>query len=480
MAEQLKLGHGAPMDYAELPAPPAWNWGNILKIVGPGAIVLSLSIGSGEFLMGPAATIQYGTALMWIVTIGCLTQTFFNMECIRYTLYTGEPAMVGITRLWPGPKFWGPVWVIMSFLSVTSGWVLASATAVAGMILQRMPDKADRATVVLIAFILLAIVIFILSVGGKIEDMLEKFSKACVVIILLGLLYINFAYAPAAKWAELAGGFFKFGFIPKGADMFLLAGFAGYAAAGGIFNMVMSNHMRDKGYAMGSVVGYIPSIIGGKEVHVSHTGKVFKITPENLNRWKVWWRYASTDQWVLFFVGCLVGMYLCVLMSLALVPAGTKLGGWALAAFQAQGLAKLMGPIGWYFLLFIGFWVLFGTQLGCTDAFVRQVTDLIWQTGAGARGGDIRKVYYGLLIATTVWLGIMLAGFQPFFLLKFAAVMATGVFFLGGIQILILNHKLPKELRPMWYQTLGVLALIVFYGIWFLVGMSYQFFGVRF
>ena len=44
-----------PFEKAELPAPPKPKGLSWLGVVGPGVIVLGASIGSGEFLLGPAA-----------------------------------------------------------------------------------------------------------------------------------------------------------------------------------------------------------------------------------------------------------------------------------------------------------------------------------------------------------------------------------------------------------------------------------------
>lgn len=45
--------YGKPFKRAEeIPAPPPFNVANAWKVIGPGFIVLSLSIGSGEWLMG--------------------------------------------------------------------------------------------------------------------------------------------------------------------------------------------------------------------------------------------------------------------------------------------------------------------------------------------------------------------------------------------------------------------------------------------
>ena len=91
----------------ELPAPPPYRFGGAFRsVMGPGIIALGGSIGSGEWLLGPAITAQYGGQLLWIATAAVLLQVFINLEAIRYTLYTGETMFVGYMRCKPGPRFW--------------------------------------------------------------------------------------------------------------------------------------------------------------------------------------------------------------------------------------------------------------------------------------------------------------------------------------------------------------------------------------
>lgn len=107
-SDPLKGGGQLPdWTVSDLPAPPAFNRRNLLKVIGPGAILLATSIGGGEWLVGPAAGVRFGTGVMWIATIAIGLQLIFNLEGIRYTLYTGEPIYAGFMRLKPGSAFWG-------------------------------------------------------------------------------------------------------------------------------------------------------------------------------------------------------------------------------------------------------------------------------------------------------------------------------------------------------------------------------------
>ena len=78
-----------PWTSADLPAPPTPKGLQWLGVVGPGVIVLGLSIGSGEFLLGPAVFVRYGLALLWVTVASVFLQTIFNTELMRYTVATG-------------------------------------------------------------------------------------------------------------------------------------------------------------------------------------------------------------------------------------------------------------------------------------------------------------------------------------------------------------------------------------------------------
>ena len=75
----------------DLLEPLPFSLRNAFRTIGPGAILLAGSIGGGEWLVEPAAAVKHGVGLMWIATVGIGLQILFNLEAIRYTLYTGDP-----------------------------------------------------------------------------------------------------------------------------------------------------------------------------------------------------------------------------------------------------------------------------------------------------------------------------------------------------------------------------------------------------
>ena len=110
---------------ADMPEPPKYTTLNALKLIGPAAIALGTAIGSGEWLIGPAVTVKYGAALLWVASVSIILQVILNQEMMRYTVATGEPIFTGFLRTKPGPVFWGIVYTILMFLQLGwPGWAL--------------------------------------------------------------------------------------------------------------------------------------------------------------------------------------------------------------------------------------------------------------------------------------------------------------------------------------------------------------------
>ena len=87
------------------------------------------SIGGGEWLVGPAAAVKYSPQIFLIATVAIVLQVVFNLEAIRYTLYTGEPIFGGIMRLQPGPRFWAVFYSLLGFFQL--GWPALAGSAAA-------------------------------------------------------------------------------------------------------------------------------------------------------------------------------------------------------------------------------------------------------------------------------------------------------------------------------------------------------------
>ena len=454
----------------ELPAPPPFGLRGVMKVIGPGAILLATSIGGGEWLVGPAAGVQYGTGIMGVATIAILLQLTFNLEAIRYTRYTGEPIYTGFMRLAPGPRFWMAVYAL--FAIVQLGWpalVLSSAGTLFSMAAGRLPaGEADTAAVLWLGVLVVALTAALLLFGGTIERMLEYASWVMLAFIFTFLTAVNVIFVPAAHWVRTLGGFFRLDAVTGGVDWTLLGALAGTAGAGGIGNLTITNWMRDKGFGMGARVGAVDSAVGARHTRLSPIGTICPVDEVTLARWRDWWRYVHADQvgvWALF---CFVGLFLTVNLATSVIPRGSEMQGLATGAYQAHYMAQRLWAGLWHLTLLNGFWILFSTHLGNTDLLIRTITVLSWTASSTARrwsGGRASRIYYALLVVFTAWAIASMRVAGPFALFKLMANVAGFVLAVGAVQVLIVNRRfLPRALRaPLWREAVLLLAG-AFYG----------------
>ena len=446
-----------------------------MGVVGPGVIVLGASIGSGEYLLGPANFVRYGLTLLWVTSVAVLLQTNFNAELMRYTMATGEPANTGFMRTKPHSTFWAVIYSLLYFLQVGwPAWAGAASGAFFFLATRRVATAEDANVVYMIGVATFLVCVAVLLFGRRIERTLEILNWILVVAILGSFLVLALIFVAPDTWIAAATGFFGFApstgrflFLPAGADYFLIGAFAGFCGAGGVINLTLSNWARDKGYGMGGVAGYIPAAVGGKKVNLAHTGFTFVPDEKGMERWRGWWRVVKADQWVIYFFGALLGMALPAVLYVTFLEPGTDIRGYGIAAALASKMAERL-PLAGGVVAFLGAWILFKTQLDVMEAMVRAVTDILW-TGSKRirawRGGDVRAIYYALLGIVVVWGLIALRMAQPILLLQISANIAGLTFVIAGVHLYYVNTRLlPAAVRPGVWPRVGLLALVVFYG----------------
>ena len=466
-----------PWRLADLPEPPSPTGLGWLGVVGPGVIVLGASIGSGEFLLGPAVFVRHGLSLLWITAAAVFLQTIFNTEVMRYTLATGEPVFTGFMRTRPSSTAWAWVYVVLYFLQF--GWPAFAATAAGAIFFlgaQRLPVSADANVIYYIGVGTFLACAAVLTVGRRIERTLEILNWILVVCILSGFLGLALLFVPARGWlggAVALGGFDlaegRFDFLPAGADFFLLGALVAYSGAGGVINLAISNWARDRGYGMGERAGYISGAIGGTKVHLAHSGFVFDPGADQMRRWHGWWRIVRADQWGVFAAGAIVGMVLPAMLYVHFLPPGADIQGLGISAALASSVGASSGPLLGGAIAFLGAWILFKTQLDNLEGMVRAITDILW-TGSPRvrawRGGDVRAVYYAVLTAIVLWGLVALRMAQPIVLLKLSANVAGVVFIIASLHLLYVNTRLlPAHVRPPAWRRAMLVVVAVFYAV---------------
>ena len=464
-----------PWARADLPAAPTPRGLGWLAVVGPGVIVLGLSIGSGEFLLGPAAFVRHGLSLLWVTGVAIFLQTVFNTELMRYTVATGEPVFTGFMRTRPSATGWAWFYSLLYFFQVGwPAWAANAAGAIYFLFARRLPGAGDAAVAFYIGVATFLACVLVLLVGRRIERTLELLNWVLVVCILGAFAVLAVKFVPSDTWLAGVAGFAgfdtvtgSFEFIPEGADYVLLAALAGYAGSGGVSNITLANWARDKGYGMSERAGYIPAAVGGQKVHLAHSGFIFAPNAESMAQWRGWWRIVRADQWGVFFVGAILGMVLPALLYVTFLTRGTEIRGLGIAAALAQAVGSAAGPVLAGAIAFLGAWILFKTQLDQIEGMTRAITDILW-TGSSRvrtwRGGDVRAVYYLVLAVIVVWGIIALRLAPPIVLLQLAANVASAVMVVASLHLLYINTRLlPVELRPPMWRRAALVATALFY-----------------
>jgi len=453
----------------ELHPAPVFRMRHWTLLIGPGLLMAGANIGGGEWLFGPLVTAQYGGRVMWLANVAILMQVFYNLAVMRYALYCGEPVLIGFFRTRPGPKFWTLFYLVFDFGAM---WPYLSANAavpLAAVLLGRLPGAGDDALVRGLSYAIFLGSFVPLIFGGKIYNALERLMVAKLVLVLAYLSFVVTFMVSPGTWAEILSGLFRVGSLPEGDFSWAtLAAFAAVAGAGGMSNTAFSNYTRDKGWGMGSKVGALPSAIGGRAIRLSHTGKIFPLSAETLERWHGWLRHIRRDQLLLWAPGCIAGMALPAMFSYEFLRDVRNVQGHAVAAMTADAIAARHGHIFWILTLLCGFLVMAPTQVSQLDAFCRRWTDLLWTGLRPLRrldGNQVKYVYYFILALYGVW-GLMALRLTPN---PLVLAIATGVmwnFALGfsSCHTLYVNRSLlPRELRPGWLMQAGLVACAFFY-----------------
>jgi hypothetical protein len=454
----------------DLPHAPAYDLVNLVRVIGPGAILLGLSLGAGDWLLGPAIAATYGPALLWICTLSILFQGVLNAEMARYTLATGEPVFTGFMRQRPGPRAWAVTYSLLHLAQVGwPGWALAGGSALAAMLLGRTPHPEDRGIVVGLGYVVFLAAVAVVLLGHRVHRGLEITEWIMLAWTLAFLGGLGVAFVPRTAWTTLAWSFvgrplWEASWPPApppvgGLDWPLVAGFAAYSGAGGTVNAMLTYWLRDKGFGMAGPVGVQPIPVGAQTILLPRDGAIFPLSEANLAKWREWWRYLRADFSYLWPVVCLIGMALPVLLALEALPRGTEVGGPGSAAVFARGLARRYGALLWFPALLTALWIFFSTQVGVVEGFARHVTEMLWTGGVRSATAGPAWLFYPVLALFAVVGGVAMTAAEPLTLILIGANVSALNFAILSAHTIRLNRALlPDALRPARWREAVVAA----------------------
>lgn len=421
------------------------------KLLGPSFILLGLGLGSGEIILWPYLSSNFGLGIVWGIVTGITMQFFINMEVERYALIHGESIFVGFAK-WLKLL---PLWFILStFLGF--GWPgigLAGATL--------LFHATDAFSIKLVGVLLFLLIGAILTLGKVLYSTVEKIQKTLILIGTPFILLLTLYFASQSDWHALFSGITNFGYLPQGISLASFLAALTYSGAGGNLNLAQSFYIRDKGYGMGAYSQRIGNIFSSD--HIKLTGDTFPLTTANLTKFRHWWRTVNLEHFFVFWLLGLVTMLMLSLLAYSTTHLHTN---------NSEGIsfvlneAATIGSLGTVFLLVTGL-MLTATQLTVLDSTSRIITEnvLLWRKTHIAK---VSKLYYSVLwIQIAFGILVILAGFtQPRELITLGAVVnAFAMFVYTGLILYLNNFRLAQPLRPSIWRNLILTGTFLFLGI---------------
>lgn len=441
--------------------PPAWP---LSKLIGPSFIILGVGLGSGELILWPYLTANFGLGIMWAAVVGITMQFFINMEIERYTLVTGESVFMGMTRKYGK---WIPIWFLLTTL-VPWMWpgIIASAAKVSASALGMEYTKWWGIGMLLIVGILF-------NFGNIVYKTQEKIQKA---IILVGVPFILGLAVWLSKSEHWLGLITNIG-IPAELPMATFLAALAYAGAGGNLNLAQSLYIKDKGYGMGKYSGRISNIWEEDQEEVKLEGVKFEANAQNISRFNLWWKRINIEHGIVFWATGALTMIMLSILSYATVykhpSVQTSINFVILEAVEIGNRSwPIMGTI---FLILVGI-MLFGTQFsvfGSNSRIAGENLAIMFRHHGAHR--QLHKFFYGFLwLQVVVGMVIFALGFtEPLQLVIVGAVLnAVSMFIYTGLILWMNMTALDKPLRPALWRIVAVLSAFVFYGFFSLLTIS--------
>ncbi len=180
------------------PAPPLQltgrRWWKSIGFLGPGIIIASVSIGTGETIFASRGGAIFGYAILWCFTIGLLLKAIQIYASSRYMMVSGEHPMQSWMML-PGPPGWLPISLLI-ITAVCLPFLLAALSISVGSIFSWMLGSGVVSEVPSRAWATALIVVAALFSWKQTYRRLETTQIIIVALLLVSVLIAAVACQP--------------------------------------------------------------------------------------------------------------------------------------------------------------------------------------------------------------------------------------------------------------------------------------------
>ncbi len=380
--QELESVPRAPLVYSEPPWERIGHGGvrGAVRLFGPGAIIASVSIASGETLFSSRAGALFGYSLLWFILFcaGCKLVQVYTAG--RYFVLTGEHPMETWARL-PGPRGWFPAllggmsmlccpfWMggLSGMLGTAMNWMFG---------LDSRPPESQYLTAHL--FGTAALISAVVLTAGQSYRMLEVI-QTIIVALLVASIMAAVAVAPVDWAAALKGSVLvhlpayepwvgqMYPQTAKDTALLTLVVFMG-AIGGGPYDYIgYLSFFREKSWG---AVGAAEEAPRALLAATSCRGPAIDAEPANIALGKRWLRAPLIDIFTSFLCVAAFTMAFNILGAAILNPKRLVPGEFALLTPQVEFLTQIHPGLKYLYQLgiFMAFW---GTIYGAQEVYAR-------------------------------------------------------------------------------------------------------------
>lgn len=442
-----------------------------LSIIGPGAIVASLTIGAGELVFSSRGGAVFGYPLLGFFVLICALKWALVLLTARHMVLTGRHPLETWVEL-PGPRGWlvwvfvilaviaFPIWV--GFHAGTLGTLVASLT--------NTQNALDGAAHYGWGLVMLAVVMMLVQTGGY--QRLETIQMLIVLVMLLcvstSLVMLNPDWLAMLKGVLTPWEIRYPAWVTKyrhfeGRPLWVeLAAYVGVLGGSGYDYLAYVSFLREKGWGA-----------AGRRPADAATLQAIATDPQHVYR--QWLRAPLVDATVSFVVVFFFSAVFVACGTTVLGPREQIPDGSDLLTLQAQFVtagSSWLKP-----LYFVGaFLAMFGTLYGTIEVAPTVAREMIrslrgqiprewrvhaWVTTWVGFGGAM------VLGASIAWTQMRSSGSPPALIALldpanlFTGVLACGL--IGGLAVWFDQTRLPESLQsPPWLRAINAVGCPLF------------------
>lgn len=409
---------------------------NTFVFFGPGLLLAITAAGEAGITEAIEIGAHYGLALLWVVIITLLFKYAFTNGIARYTLATGHTIFDALGKL-PGPKNWGPILVIVSYM--------LEMFAVGAMILFAA-TFLDYLLPGVFSIFLLSITLLIAALALLRTHIYHHFEQImAVIVIVMGISLIlvltSFPFTPDMILSGIVPN------IPAGSETAILAILG--VVGSGLNLMLYSVWLKEK---------------TDKTELADGTCYV-----KNEAFFKRFIKSVNADIAIGFAIVMLITFgFMCLGyagFAVSFMPHGAELNLNILITQVLYLFSSI--PYGTYvFLLFVAI-IFFGSVVIGIDARAKALTRVIVSMREDAGKTVVResRVYQFFI---WVFVGILILSIlinNPMGTIRLSAVICALLFGVFGFILLYLNSRLPEYARAsrLWMLVIAVGSILSAY-----------------